>query len=349
MVLKAKSETNNRLKLMVVAGIAIAALLLGFVLAGIFHSGPEQSERVPSNADSSGTPRPDTDQQPLSDIWQWEKVDTTRNADGELSASSSTITASGLHRKGVLDMIGRIQYQGDQLILDFDARKLLESAFDKLGHQANPGQINEIQTMLKQVLPGAIGEQASDVVGRYFEYQQIVQNNDLDSLSVEESIDLREQVLGVKLNSRLYGDEQAYQRFLGAIARIDGNESLSKSERSDAVRRVKQDLNDGVFFVADASPQELSDITGLVDSAPELKDYLKLQALALSAAHKSSDANHSDWQQRYQQFDEQRRWVVEAAMVAEDKRKQLDRLYREFFSAEERAKIHDYIDPDKQP
>ncbi len=121
---------------------------------------------------------------------------------------------------------------------------------------------------------------------------------------------------------------------------------MDEEQRNHLLRQLKQDLNSGVFNVADSRPQELQDISDLASESPELQNYLTTQALALSAAHKNLNTSKTDWQQRYQQFSEQRRWVMDAALTSEDKRKQLDQLYSEYFTSEERSKIDDYIASD---
>lgn len=269
----------------------------------------------------------------------WSRQETTSDA------KSDRYQSLGLSKQGIYDYIGKIPVRGNQLILDQETRSLLESAFRALGDEASLEQIEQIQTALNQKLPGELGQQASDILGRYYEYHQLRQSQVLDELQTEERIEAREAILGKKLTTQLFGQEQAYERFLQDRIAIEKNTDLTEKQKQRAIQRTQENLQSGVYFLGQTRPEELDEVNGLASPDSDMQHYLNQQALALGAARQELEdsGNELDWQQRYQSFAEQRRWILDAAMTDNDKISQMKQLMESQFTQAERSAIENYL------
>jgi lipase chaperone LimK len=224
----------------------------------------------------------------------------------------------------------RVDEEGN-LIVDHRALAALQEGFASLG-QLDSSQLVSVQEIIRSGLPPPAGDQAATIVSNYYQYQLAARTlndsatgNDLGAsqAQLDRLIALRHSYFGAETAEKLFGDEQAYSRFMLASMRIESDGSLSPAEKAQRQSELIKALPERLVR---ETPSGLAETTP--DSTPSL--------------------DSGDWASRYAEFERQKQAILDAGLTEEEKDTQVDRLLHEHFAAEEIESALRY-ESEKQP
>lgn len=183
----------------------------------------------------------------VGDAWQWNNASAPSAATPKATkqaSGSSTFDVAGIHaalRNVALS-------ESDDVVVDaktLDALRLLKIDLDV-------AQIEELQGIIRSGLPGKAGEQAATIVGDYLRYRSVAKDleavemptGDLQAATThhERLVALRQQYLGYETAEKLFGNEQAYARFMIDAMRIQASPGLSDEQKSQMISELREKL-----------------------------------------------------------------------------------------------------------
>ena len=261
----------------------------------------------------------------------------------------AVVTEHGISLQAINNVIALIRLDKNQLVLDSETRRLLEQVIDPARAPLSPEQIQDIQEVLLSTLPNPAGQDAADLLEGFYQYRkaalQADQTNDSalsDNERFEALVAMRESTLGTALTAKLYGQDQAYQRFSFAQANLMNDPQLDEAERNQRAALLRQELEAGFFHLAHQDEAERLELQQqlaaleLQTANPELQHYLQRQAVQLSViATKQPRSKQVDWQQRYAAFISARDTILSAGLSDSDKLDQLEQIRSEYFTDSE--------------
>lgn len=206
--------------------------------------------------------------------------------------------------------------EAGNVVVDHRALAALRDGFASI-ERLDAGQLADIQEIIRNGLPAPAGEQAATIVANYYQYQLAAQTmlggaagEDIagSEAQLERLVELRRSYFGTETSERLFGDEHAYARFTLESMRLAADESLSPEERQ---RRQEA-------------------LTQMLPARLRAPDSAAAEPVAASAAEMKPD-----FAARYAEFERQKRAILAAGLVDDEKNVQLERLLREHFAADE--------------
>lgn len=242
-----------------------------------------------------------------------------------------------------------------ELVLDEVALMSLERAFTELGTNPDADSLGRLQLYVEAGLAGDTGRQAARIVGDYFRYRRAegdfeatqASNGEDSELTprqrLEALTELRRKHLGPDVANRLYGGQEAHERYLLALEAVNTDSELSPARKREERAALREDLQDGTFFVDDRDTDVVAGLEadtrrwqqqGLSE---QTRHYLRQQTLGLASSRQlaTNAQQRQDWQQRYNRFERDRQRILEAGLTEAEKQAQIgDLLGRHFSDAE---------------
>ncbi|GGY83679.1 hypothetical protein GCM10007071_33740 [Marinobacter zhanjiangensis] len=313
---------------------------------------PDSPEPDPgwTSSDDSGRP-----EQTIAS--EWREPDTSINVAGESEASDTRASAEEAESAQPEISLDRLQHalanigidEDGNLVLDEIALASLREAFRGL-ENAGPDTLDELKRYVEAGLAGETGVQAASILGDYINYRKALTAAEADWAELEDlaprdklerAIELRRQHMDPLTASQLFAGEDAHQRYLIAMEEVRTNPDLDGEQRQQALSRLREDLHSGALLVdsegTDAveklrSERQSWESMGLSDKT---QDYLEQQTLGLVAARDLTGTDARDWQNRYDQFSQQRDTILSAGLSEDEKARQVESLMDTYFTAEE--------------
>lgn len=242
------TKTATKKNIIILAS-AIIAISLGYSLIGT-----EPEIAIVKNTESSFKSNP-SNQLTVADVWKIEN--NTANSDANLNENiNQTEDTQKKERTYSLDYtmlhkeIGKIRLTEDgNIIVDDIALKALERAFPKNRLNHTPEMMEEMLAIIKQGLPGKAGEQAADIIQKFFEFAKA--KKELDSVygdvnlapsnreeALEENKALRRLYLGEELATQLFDKSDKESGFMHDTLEIARNKEMSQEEKEKAKNKL---------------------------------------------------------------------------------------------------------------
>jgi hypothetical protein len=176
----------------------------------------------------------------IATAWQWEKVATSSESKSSTAFSEETVYKA-LHRV-------RLDDQGG-VVIDNKTLIALDETLNDSRLQLDSQSLNELKIIIKQGLPGNVGEDVAKIVGDY--YQFLGASKEFNSLyegdlataqysdkTTEQSQDnyrelmsLREVYLGTDVAKKLFSISDANANYMFDMAKVDQNTDLTNEEK----------------------------------------------------------------------------------------------------------------------
>lgn len=337
----------------------LVAVVSPIILLGVWMIWPDNRQPTPvwpSSSDAGGQP-------PTTVASQWERsearpVTQVQSADGgevDQTESESDIEASLDRLQHTLANIG-IDENGD-LILDEIALVSLRQAFREL-EDTSPEALAELQLYVQAGLAGETGEQAATILGDYVHFRRALEqaenewmnNGDLSPRQkLDQIIALRREHMGPLTASQLFAGEDAHERYLIAMEEVRSDPGLNVDERQAALSQLRDDLRSGALLVNSEGTSAIEELRAERESwqqlglSDETRNYLEQQTLGLVAARELAGSETGDWEARYGRFEQERDTVIRAGLGEEEKRRQINELVNQHFSAEEQNAAENWL------
>lgn len=255
-------SNSTKLILFVLALIALLAILIIFLLkpgasksdATANMNSKQESIQEQSDDLASST----KDSKSISDEWVWpegEQAKTLTAADmRELQFGDKPYSLYSVY--AALESV-RIDENGD-LILDNNTMLALNEALERYYNQIDAQSLREIEQLIKDALPGKLGEQTAQLVRDYHgflgaqaEFNQIHQYQsgpqNLSELQRDRSLynelqSLREAHLGTDTAQRLFSEVNAGAQFMFDMMSLDMDTSLSEEQRAQRRAQIQAEF-----------------------------------------------------------------------------------------------------------
>lgn len=242
-----------------------------------------------------------------------------------------------------------------EVVINDKARSALESAFSRLPLDLSVAELEQLELLITQGLPGEAGVRVAHIVSSYYHYRvaekdfnaHYLPGDDVAGAQThfEQQVALRQAHLGYELAEQLYGEEQAHARYTLESMRIQSDETLSEAEKAAQQTALRAALPEGLsseamLALSEQSVESYAYIEQLRRQGADEQHvhYLEQQQRGLDAA--ASVANGAqekhEWERRRSQFQQQQRLILEAGLSEADKQHQIDRLLIEYFTPRER-------------
>lgn len=319
----------------------VLVLVLAVITAGAWLLW--SSRAPPRTSDIKLEPR---ERRTVAQIFQWEPA---KQAIADQAAARPTTTGR-ISPAAVVRALGRVAFDADgKVVVDRNARDVLEDSLQELSNLTTE-ELEALQRTLRAGLPGPQGDRAAKIVTDYYRYRTTLQDfeRSAEAPTTPEGqrtrlnyvAQLRDEYLGPVVARQFYAEDQAMQRYLLESSNAPGAEGAM----------LQQELQDGVFYLdSRTSPeaQELRQQMSLLRSqgvSDDYAQYVQAQQLGLYTANAlpRTDTQRSDWEQRYEQFKQERQLVLTAGLAEVDKQAQLEQLLGQYFNAEELEAIRAY-------
>lgn len=220
------------------------------IAAGISLFESESSVTIIENTESSMAPLT------IASAWQLEAKKSPNNQlEHDLSKPENT---SIIKKKDytidygmIHEEIGKIRLAEDgSIIIDDNTLEALRRAFPSYRLNLPEEMLNEIEAILKEGLPGISGQQAAEIIRKFYEYAHakkemasVYRNNNLKQESREEAKAvekaLRSLYLGDELAEQLFDQEDKEKSYMHEIHEIATNKELTPEQ----IKEEKQELS----------------------------------------------------------------------------------------------------------
>ncbi|MEX1032021.1 MAG: lipase chaperone [Cellvibrionaceae bacterium] len=320
------------------------------------------------------TPNEDTQNKnsnAIANRWQWENFTGTKPApepaaDGDNAEVEPRPTSEVPFDVVVIyNILQDIQLDDNGLVVPNQAAKsALEKAFDDLGPDVSPEAMSELQELIRIGLPGKAGEEAARVLENYYqfrlaeeEYNRQVEKqlsqmeNPTPSIDrYEELMQLRRRYLGDDIADQLFAVENAQARHMFATVEIQQNADLTDEEKQAELAALQEELHDRLLGLGELTPEQAAaeQVKRLRENgASDAEIYAAreeilgpVEAQELAAA----DREEAEWQSRFDGFWQARQNVMQASLDEAEKERQIEQLFKQYFSPEEleRARFTSY-------
>ena len=239
-----------------------------------------------------------------------------------------------------------------QLILNASAEASLSRSVARLPADLSEAQIVHIKQLIQRSLPGGAGNQVADVFSKYYRYKtsekalmmNLPRPDDIDTAleQLATMTDLRYEMMGGEYAEKLFGEQQrrAEHHLVSEIVRRDN--TISAEEKDVQLGQLKKEAqNKGLVFSSPST--EVQQLNADIDKMrTDSQDETMIQArreqlLGRVAAEQLSlmESQQNDWQLRYQKFDQEKAFILAAALDDDEREQQLDRLFLRHYSVEE--------------
>jgi len=258
---------STKLILFISALIALLALFVFILKPNSNHEQNNETSNKPMEVTSTNTNATDSAQavqastqsvnESIANKWQWQEGTERTTIDAQIirdyEQNGTLFTADSVY--AALEAV-EVDENGD-LVLDSKALFALDEALERIHNQLDSQSLLELQNLIKEALPGKLGEQVAQLVGDYnrflgaqAEFNQIHQYSATDSptlASVENDRNLygdlqslRAAHLGTDTAERLFQQNDAGARFMFDMMALDLNTSLTPAEREQRRREIQE-------------------------------------------------------------------------------------------------------------
>ncbi len=266
-------------------------------------------------------------------------------------------TSFGMSVLEIYQAIGEIEIDGEGLVVDQRAKYLLENAVDQLGPHLTESDLAEIDALLVESLPEPYGAKAGDILRDFYQFKLAEQQQARthppelsDEAQFDNLVSLRREHLGDEVANKLYGNEEALHRFLVASQSVRANDSLNADQKSEKINSLKRDLSSGYLHIDGADNKSIDGLKNDIENlsrqgaSEAFIDQVYSQSVTLIAAQQAihDPIQQRDFQNRVNQFNREREFILKAGLVESDKIAQLKALAQKYFTDEELAKAEYY-------
>lgn len=300
---------------------------------------------TPSETASINNPHVSERRRTVAENWQWQPT--------VGAAQQPDFAASPVERispAAVVRALGRVEFDANgKVIADRNARNVLEDSLEAFSNLTDE-ELEALQETLRTGLPGAKGERVAKIVTDFYRYRAAAQALDRSTeapthpegerTQLNQLAKLRDDYLGTVVARQFYAEDQALQRYM----------LENQGGRATDSAALRKDLRDGVFYLDSRSSADARELSLQMNqlrtqgASDEQLHYIQTQQLGLYTANAlpRSEAEQSDWQQRYARFKQERQRVLTAGLAEQDKQAQIEQLLGQHFNADELEAIRVY-------
>jgi lipase chaperone LimK len=249
----------------------------------------------------------------IATAWQWEfepsndnaqkaetlNIDSNKNVD---IVSSIPFTEESVYH--ALHAV-KLDDNGD-IIIDNDALTALNKTFGYDEVKLDDETLEKLQDLIKLGLPGNAGEQAAQIVADYYhflgathEFNALYETRDNPNRSIE--------------------DHEAQYNELLALREV----------------YLGSKVADQLFATDNANAQYMFESIKLEANTSLNEEEKKQEQAKIIERHAEKTINVNNWNVRYRDFSEEKKYIINSSISAEEKRDQLTSLMRQHFSYEE--------------
>jgi hypothetical protein len=248
----------------------------------------------------------------IASVWQWEVETVNANNDQETTATSGEqvndmSSQLPFTQESVFKALHAVKLDSNNdIILDDDALIALNNALDFSEVKLDGEAIEKLKDLIRKGLPGYAGEQTAQIVGDY--YQFLGAKNEFNAL---------------------------YETKDPEVQSIEDSEAQYEELKSLRELYLGADVSEKLFASSDANSRYMFESMKL-EANNSLSDEEKKQAQAkIVERHAEDSININNWNERYQEFLNDKRYIVNSSIGDNEKRIQLRALMHEHFSHEE--------------
>ena len=301
-----------------------SVILVGLIVIKLTVFSDSQSQAineelvVQTEVSSETVNRPSTKINTIASAWQWERNDVNEGS----SQTPASVSANQENQAMISQKFPFTQetvYQalhavkldenGD-LILDDDALNALNATLEQSQLKLDDEALTELQSLIRKGLPGHAGEQAAQIVADYYKY------------------------LGAKSEFN-----SLYETTNGPDQNIENYETQYNELLALQELYLGSDVAKQLFATSNANAQYMFESMKL-EANPTLSTDEKEQAQAkIVEHHAEATTNVNNWNERYQAFLSDKKFIINSSIGEDEKRDQLIELMHEHFSHEELAYV----------
>lgn len=242
------------------------------------------------------------------------------------------------------------------LILEVGVKQMFDYFLSALGEENLDAIKGRIAFYLKQHLPASAALQGWSLLGRYLDYRQAtssIEESQKSDGSVaglrqaeQQRNQLRDSWLGEAASQAFFGPEEAYDDYTLSRMQIMQDESLSDAQKQQQVDQLKAALPDEVrdMIQQTTAPVEAVDTVDAMRaqgaSEADIQAYRTSQFGPEAAERfKALDAERAAWQNRYDDYRQQRQSILDAGLAASDQASEIAALRERLFAAGEQKRV----------
>lgn len=256
-------------------------------------------------------------------------------------------------------MMAKLDQYG-ALVLDEHALISLNLVVSRLPENLSQHDIEKIQKLIIQALPGEAGEQVADVLANYYwlkeaEKEWLKDGMQADSLQaaldqLEAISTLRQDYLGQEVANQLFAQQQqqaslALQRL--AIQQDANLNPQQKEVRLAALKGNDSGVDSNLKTIQDQQLDQLNNelqdmrLAGATNGDIHNK---RIEFLGEQAANqvKAMELQQQEWQDRYQKYQYEKQYIMDSALSEHDKQQQVEALLSTYYSSDELAGARAY-------
>ena len=247
-----------------------------------------------------------------------------------------------------------------QLILDDSARASLNLVVSRLPAKLSDTEIQNIQNLIKQAMPGTAGEQVAQVLGDYYQLKQAekswfengMQANSPDAAlqQLNEMVNMRREYLGEDVANQLFSKQHKQALFSLKRASLNQRSDLTELQKQDKINFLEQE-----FHSDSHEPKKLesTEVTRLNTEINTMRSNggseTEVQAKRVEVVGEQAalqvqamEEHQQDWKNRYENYRQEKLRILDSAISAADKSEQIQRLLAEHYSSDELAGARAY-------
>ncbi len=252
-----------------------------------------------------------------------------------------------------LDIYGR-------LILDDSARASLNLVVSRLPAKLSDSDMENIQNLIKQAMPGTAGEQVAQVLGNYYKLKQAekswfengIQANSPDAAlqQLNEMVNMRREYLGADVANQLFSKQHKQALFSLKRASLNQRTDLTELQKQDKINLLEQD------FQSDSQELEKMESTVVTRLNTEINTMRnnggseadvqakRIEVVGEQAALQvlAMEEHQQDWKYRYEDYRQEKLRILDSAISEADKSEQIEQLLAEHYSSDELAGARAY-------
>jgi lipase chaperone LimK len=283
----------------------VVMLALAISLGLLFFTGSENKDSIKILDVNGSTNAPtieiDSNEKTIATAWQWEEVTHAAKENSSATFSEATVYEALQHV--------RLDEQGN-VIIDHEALIALNATLDNSRLQLDPQALSELQTIIRQGLPGKAGDDVAKIVADYYHFLEA--SKEFNSLYETD-----------------YSNAQAIENT------TEEHEEIYRELRALRDLYLGSDTSSKLFSTTDANANYMFDMLKLENST-ELSDEEKQQKRAeIMAQHAEQTINVSNWTERHSVFLAAKKNIIAAAISDQQKQTQLTELMHQHFNREE--------------
>ncbi len=291
--------------------VLVAALLL--LIAGLYlvflSSGSEKNTTQVLALESVGTNIPvmamNQNEKTIATAWKWEGI-VEPSEEKSTAVFSAQVVYEALHRV-------RLDEQGN-VILDHETLIALNETLDDSRLKLDEVALSELQLIIKQGLPGDVGEDVAKIVGDY--YQLLDASKEFNAIYEQDSATIQES------ENTIEQHQETYRELIALRELYLGTEVANK-----------------LFSTSDANSRYMFDMAKLEQNT-ELTDTEKQQKrIEITDRHTEQTISVNNWNERHNVFLAAKKNIQMVSMNEEEKQAQLTELMHQHFNLEELAHV----------